>query len=220
MSEPGAPAEHRQRWSAFPTRQQTPNAASGRPDPRGHDTSSLFSYRRPNSPSMCQILEVPTLSRLQNALDEHGRHQCLQKPPSPAPVVPTTWQFASPSPETRAPDTVSVQDVPERFTASSGDNGKEVLHCSVGRRASTNGDRRYHHTHRHTPQPSTSQAGGQPHHCRKVRWPLLPAAALQRPLVGQISTPKHPSWTRTAPALALGHLPGPGEHLFSKGAPR
>lgn len=100
------------------------------------------------------------------------------------------------------------------------DNGKEVLHCSAGRRASTNGDGRYHHTHRHTPQPSPSRGGGQPHHCRKARWPLLPAAALQRPLVGQISTSKHPSWTRTAPALALGHLPGPGEHLFGKGAPR
>lgn len=72
VSEPGTPAGHRQRQSAFLTREQTPNTALGRPDPRGHDTSSSLSYGRPNGPSTCQILEAPTLSRLQNALDERG----------------------------------------------------------------------------------------------------------------------------------------------------
>ena len=72
VPEPGAPAEHTQHRSAFPTRQRTPSAASGRPDPQEHDASPLFSYGRPKSPATCQILEAATLPGLQNALDERG----------------------------------------------------------------------------------------------------------------------------------------------------
>lgn len=100
VSEPGTPAGQRQCQSAFLTREQTPNTALGRPDPRGHDTLSSLSYGRPNGPSTWQILEAPPLSHLQNALDKRGQHRRSQKPPRPALVTPPMQHFASPSSET------------------------------------------------------------------------------------------------------------------------
>lgn len=52
--------------AAFSTHQHTSSAAS-EPDPGGHESSPLFSYRRPKSLSMCQIPETLGPSHLQTA---------------------------------------------------------------------------------------------------------------------------------------------------------
>lgn len=47
------------------------------------------------------------------------------------------------------------------------------------------------------------------HHCQEPWRPLLPTAAPQRSLAGDIVTPEQPSWARE------GHFSGLGEHLLS-----
>lgn len=160
--------------------------------------------------------KAPTLSRVQNALGKHSQHRHPKKPPSPALVMPPVWWFASPSSETRASDAALAQDMPERFII--GPPRQQQGGGALQR--SQEGFKQGQTVPSQAPQPSPSQGCGQLHCCQKAQWPLLPPATLQRPLIGHISTPEHSSWTRTAHALALGHIPGPGEHPLSKGTPR
>lgn len=81
--------------SAFSTQQHTSSAASG-PDPRGHKSSPLFSYRRPKSPSTHQVLEAPGLSHLQTPAMSAANtsiHRNLQAVPQSCPNVVVCISF-------------------------------------------------------------------------------------------------------------------------------
>lgn len=81
--------------SAFSTQQHTSSAASG-PEPRGHKSSPLFSYRRPKSPFTCQLLEAPGLSHLQTpamSVANTSIHRNLQAVPQSCPNVVVCISF-------------------------------------------------------------------------------------------------------------------------------